>query len=71
MRERLWKDLTDMYCTYSDDGKSLTVPISKFDHKIGDYKYCRCEYETEGYTLVSRTEISYEEMDQWTDSKEA
>lgn len=61
----------DMYCTYSDDGKTLTVPISKYDYNVGEYKYCRCEYETEGYALLSQTEITRQEVDQWSDSKEA
>ena len=60
---------TDVYCTYSDDGKTLTIPISKYDYDERKYKYCRCEYETEGYTLLSQTEITREEVDQWTDSK--
>ena len=60
----------DGYCTYSDDGKILTVPIEKYDYDKRQYKYCRCEYETEGYTLLSQTEISRLEVDRWTDSKE-
>lgn len=60
---------TDVYCTYSDDGRILTIPISKYDYDKRQYRYCRCEYETEGYTLLSQTEISRREVDLWTDSK--
>ena len=60
---------TDGYCTYSDDGKTLTVPINKYDYDKRKYVYCRCEYETKGYTLLSQTEISRKEADFWTDSK--
>lgn len=60
----------DVYCTYSDDGKTLTVPISKYDYDKRKYIYCRCEYETKDYTLLSQTEIPRQEMDLWTDSKE-
>lgn len=60
----------DGYCTYSDDGKILTVPINKYDYDNRKYVYLRCEYETEGYTLISKTEISRQEADDWNDSKE-
>ena len=60
---------TDGYCTYSDDGKTLTVPINKYDYDKRKYVYCRCEYETKDYTLLSQTEISRKEADFWTDSK--
>ena len=61
---------TDVYCTYSDDGSILTVPVSKYDYDKRQYVYLRCEYETKDYTLVSKTEIDREEVDHWTDSKE-
>ena len=60
---------TDVYCTYSDDGKTLTVPVSKYDNDKGQYIHCRCEYETKDYTLLSQTEIPRKEVDWWTDSK--
>ena len=60
---------TDGYCTYSDDGKTLTVPINKYDYDKRKYVYCKCEYETKDYTLLSQTEISRKEADFWTDSK--
>lgn len=60
---------TDVYCTYSEDDTKLIIPISKYDNEIGRYVYYRCEYETNGYTLVSKIEIEYEEADWWTDSK--
>lgn len=60
----------DVYCTYSDDGSILTVPVSKYDYDKRQYVYLRCEYETKDYTLVSKTEIDREEVDHWTDSKE-
>lgn len=60
---------TDGYCTYSDDGKTLTVPINKYNYDKRKYVYCRCEYETKDYTLLSQTEISRKEADFWTDSK--
>ncbi|MBO4449457.1 MAG: hypothetical protein J5777_02635 [Clostridiales bacterium] len=60
---------TDVYCTYSEDGKILTVPVSKYDYDKRQYVYLRCEYETEGYTLLSKTEITRKEVDFWTDSK--
>ena len=61
---------TDVYCTYSDDGRILTIPIEKYDYDKRQYRYCRCEYETEGYTLLNQTDISRQEVDWWTDSKE-
>lgn len=60
----------DVYCTYSDDGKILTVPVSKYDYDKRQYVYLRCEYETKDYTLISKTEITRDEVDHWTDSKE-
>ena len=60
---------TDVYCTYSDDDMKITIPISKYDYEKGKYIYFRCEYETKDYTLVSKTEITREEADWWTDSK--
>ena len=60
----------DVYCTYSDDGKTLTVPVSKYDYDKRQYVYLRCEYETKDYTLISKTEITRDEVDHWTDSKE-
>ena len=60
---------TDVYCTYSDDDTMLTIPISKYDYDKREYVYCRCEYETTNYTLVSKTDIKREEVDWWTDSK--
>ena len=60
----------DVYCTYSDDGSILTVPVSKYDYDKRQYVYLRCEYETKDYTLVSKTEIDRKEVDYWTDSKE-
>lgn len=61
---------TDVYCTYSEDDSKLIIPISKYDYDQRKYIYYRCEYETTGYTLVSKTEIKREEVDWWTDSKE-
>ena len=60
---------TDVYCTYSDDGKTLTVPVNKYDYDKRQYIHCRCEYETKDYTLLSQTEITREEVDYWSDSK--
>ena len=60
---------SDVYCTYSDDGRKLFVPIQKYDNSAGKYRFFLCEYETEGYTLTSRTEISYGEVDKWSNSK--
>ena len=60
---------TDVYCTYSDDDTKLIVPISKYDSDRGRYIYYRCEYETEGYTLIDKSEIEMEDVDWWTDSK--
>ncbi len=60
---------TDVYCTYSDDDTRLIIPISKYDYDKKKYIYYRCEYETTGYTLVDKTEITRDEVDWWTDSK--
>lgn len=60
----------DVYCTYSDDGKILTVPVQLYDYNDRCYRYFRCEYETENYTLVSKTEIKRENFDRWSDKKE-
>ena len=60
---------SDVYCTYSDDDTKLIIPISKYDYDRREYIYYRCEYETTDYTLVSKTEITREEVDWWTDSK--
>ena len=60
---------SDSYCTYSEDGGTLTVPVMKYDYDKREYVHMRCEYETENYTLVSKKEISREEMDWWSDKK--
>ncbi len=60
---------TDVYCTYSEDDTRLVIPVSKYDYDASGYVYYRCEYETTGYTLISKTEITREEVDWWTDSK--
>ena len=54
---------SDSFCTYSDDGKILTVPAQKYDNGKRQYVYFRCEYETEEYSLLNKTEIKREEMD--------
>lgn len=59
----------DVYCTFSDDGKILYVPVQLYDYDIRQYRYFRCEYETENYTLLSKTEVKREEVDHWTDEK--
>ena len=60
---------TDVYCTYSDDNTKLIIPVSKYDKALRKYVYYRCEYETAGYTLASKTEIEMDEVDWWADSK--
>lgn len=55
----------DDFCTYSDDGKTLTIPASKYDYDKQQYLYYKCEYETENYSLLSKTEIKREEVDRW------
>ena len=54
---------SDTYCTYSEDGKTLAVPMEKYDYDKRGYVYMLCEYETENYTLISKKEISRQEMD--------
>ena len=61
----------DVYCTFSDDGKILYVPVQLYDYDIRQYRYFRCEYETENYTLLSKTEVKREEVDHWTDEKKS
>lgn len=56
---------SDSYCTYSEDGKTLTVPITKYDNDKREYVHMHCEYETENYTLISKKEVSFKEMDRW------
>lgn len=58
-----------VYCTFSADGKILYVPVQLYDYDIRQYKYFMCEYETENYTLLKKTEIKREEVDWWTDEK--
>lgn len=60
---------SDSYCTYSEDGRTLTVPIMKYDYDKREYVHMMCEYETENYTLVSKKEVSLKEMDKWSDKK--
>ena len=55
----------DVFCTYSDDGKTLTIPAYKYDYDKQQYIYYKCEYETENYSLLSKTEIKREEVDRW------
>ena len=59
---------SDSYCTYSEDGKTLTVPVMKYDNDKREYVHMMCEYETENYTLISRKEVSRQEMDWWSNS---
>ena len=54
---------SDTYPTFSDDGKTLTVYAQTYDYDLGNYIFIRCEYETENYTLVSKTEIPLKEKD--------
>ena len=37
----------DVFCTYSDDGKTLAIPAYKYDYDKQQYIYYKCEYETE------------------------
>ena len=56
----------DSYCTYSEDGSTLTVPIMKYDNDKSEYVYMHCEYETENYTLINKKAITRQEMDWWS-----
>ena len=56
----------DSYCTYSEDGRTLTVPIMKYDSDKGEYVYFHCEYETENYTLICKKEVAMQEVDWWS-----
>lgn len=59
----------DVYCTYSEDGSTLTVPVMKYDYDKSKYVYMHCEYETENYTLISKKEVAFQEVDWWSNSK--
>ena len=50
----------DVYGSFSEDGKSLCVPVCKYGTKR--YLYYLCEYETENYTLVNMTETKNQVM---------
>ena len=60
----------DVYCTFSDDGKILYVPVQNYDYDKRDYIHYLCEYETTNYTLVKKTVITREEVDKWSDEKQ-
>ncbi|HAJ96676.1 MAG TPA: hypothetical protein DCO72_02935 [Ruminococcus sp.] len=53
----------DVYGTYSEDGKSLFVPVYKYFDNA--YHYWMCEYETNDYTLVDMKEIPPDEVPRW------
>lgn len=53
----------DVYGSYSEDGKSLYVPVYKYVDE--DYKYWLCEYETASYSLLSMKEIEEEKVSFW------
>lgn len=54
----------DVYGTFSDDGKSLFVPVQRYSDKEG-YIYQLCEYETETYTLQKMDKIPYDSLPSW------
>lgn len=37
--------------------------MEKYDYDKREYVYMLCEYETENHTLISKKEISRQEMD--------
>ena len=61
----------DVYCTFSDDGKILYVPVQNYDYDKRDYIHYLCEYETTNYTLVKKAVITRKEVDWWSDEKKA
>lgn len=59
-------DSIDMYGHYSEDGKYIYIPASRWvsdlDHlEFGYYEYVVCKYETERYTLDDKVVV-----DDWT-----
>lgn len=54
---------SDVFPTYSEDGKTLTVDVQTYDYKDGKYIFIRCEYETENFTLMNKSEIALDQMD--------
>lgn len=52
----------DVYGSFSEDGKSLYIPVHKYDD---GYEYMLCEYETENYSLVSKKKVTRKEVTHW------
>ena len=57
----------DMYGEYSEDGKTLYVPVCRITGSDGEheYHYYVCEYETDGYTLRRMTPVEEEAAHHW------
>jgi hypothetical protein len=45
------------------DAENAPWAVKEHDYDKREYVYMLCEYETENYTLISKKEISRQEMD--------
>ena len=53
----------DVYGNYSNDGKSLFVPVYKYADN--EFKFFLCEYETESYSLIEIKRVKKSEINHW------
>lgn len=53
----------DVYGDFSDDGKTLLIPVYKYVDN--EYKYWLCEYETDKYSLVNMKSVKQYEVNHW------
>ena len=52
----------DMCGRYSEDGKYLNIPVSKYVDEETGYDYRLCQYETENYNLLGLEPVTLEEL---------